>query len=326
MFRIFIFCLASFYLSSCATSGERKLPGSIGGIGEIHVIMPDYLWNSAGGDSIRQYLTEPVWGLPAPEPMFSLTQQNSLSRLMQKFRNILIINVDPGLEMSNLRVRNDIHANNQVIFNIDAPSMDSIVSNIYRNKDMIGAYILMRGRDALIEDYVKVVANPIVERINEKFMVDITIPRPYTLDVDKDNFVWISREQSERIWGILMWEEPYLRTSQLDADSLILKMNTITKENVPGSIEGSYMATEPIIPPAVRRFEKNGVYAVQMNGLWQMQNGFMGGPYVSHTIVDIERGRLVTGLGFVFYPNRDKLQMVRQLEAMLYTMTPTVGI
>jgi hypothetical protein len=99
-------------------------------------------------------------------------------------------------------------------------------------------------------------------------------------------------------------------------------MNAMTKKHVPGPTTGSYMADEPTVPPAVKRFEKNGVYTVQMNGLWQTENSYMGGPYVNQTIVDAKRGQLVTALGFVFYPNRDKRQMVRQLEAILYTMMP----
>ena len=320
---LILFSLSAFLLlTSCASKGDGRLPLSIGGTGELLVVMPDHLWTGSAGDSVRKIFSEPVWGLPAPEPMFTLTQQNTLSKFMQKFRNILIINVEPGLERSNLRFRNDVYASNQVIFNLDAPSVDSISASLDRNIEVISEYILTKGREALIEDYQKVVAKPVVDRVREKFNVSIIIPRPYTLDVDTSNFVWISRIQSERQWGILIWEEPYTSVSQLETDSLISSMNAVTQRHVPGSIEGSYMANEPLIPPAVRRFEKNGVYTVQMNGLWQMQNGYMGGPYVKQTIVDTNQGRLVTGLGFVFYPNRDKLQMIRQLEAMLYSMMP----
>ena len=325
MNRIIICLSVCFCLTSCLTRSDSNvnLPLAVGDTGDILVIMPDHLWKSAYGDSIRQYFTEPVWGLPAPEPMFALTQKNSLSKFMQKFRNIIIVNIESGLEQSNFRIKNNVYANNQIIFNVDAPSADSIISAIYRNKDVISTHVLIKGMDAIIADYIKIVDKSIVEKLKEKFMVDIFIPRPYKLDVEKDNFVWIAREQNERIWGILMWEEPYLRKSQLETDSLIFSMNAMTRKHVQGSVEGSYMADEPAIPPEVKRFEKNGVYSVQMNGLWQMENGFMGGPYVNHTIIDIKRGRLITGLGFVFYPNRDKLQMVRQLEAILYTMMPT---
>ena len=318
---IISFLSACICLTSCVIRTDGKLPLSVGNINEVLIVMPEYLWKGSHGDSIRQYLTEPLL-LPAPEPVFVLTQQSALTKFMQKFRNIIMVNIDPGYEFADLKVRNDVFAINQVVFTIDAPSADSVISCIHRNRDFVSAYIIAKGRDAIIEDYVKIVEKSVTQRLEEKFKVDIVIPRPYKLDEDRENFVWISREQGESIWGILMWEQPYLRTTQLDTDSLIFSMNAMTRNNVPGSIEGSYMADEPLFAPTVTRFDKNGVYTVQMNGLWQMQNGFMGGPYVNHTIVDVKRGRLITGHGFVFYPNRDKLQMIRQLEAILYTMKP----
>jgi hypothetical protein len=313
--------LAGFYFVSCTTS-THKLPPAVGSAGEVLVVMSDHLWKGACGDSVRQFLTEPVMGLPAPEPMFTLSQQRELSSFMQKFRNILIVNVDPGYERANLKYRTNVYTNNQLIYNLDAPSADSVIACMYKNKDLITAHFLVKGRDAIIEDYRKSVAKPVVEKVNEKFRVDILIPKPYLLNDEKEDFVWMIREENEKYWGILIWEEPYVRTSQLEPDSLIAKMNAMTRKYVSGNLVGSYMADEPTVPPEVKRFEKNGVYCVQMNGLWQLENGFMGGPYVNHTIVDVNRGMIVTGLGFVFYPNRDKRQMVRQLEAILYTMMP----
>ena len=308
-------------LVSCDVS-TRNLPLAQGRAGEVLIVMSDYHWKGACGDSVRQYLTEPVMGLPAPEPMFTLSQKSELTSFMQKFRNILVINIDPGYERTKLWYKTDVYAKDQLIFNLDAPSPDSAIAGVFRNKDLITARFLVKDRDATIEDYKRTVATPIVEKLREKFQVDIIIPKTYSLDVEKDDFVWIAREEGERTWGILMWEEPYLRKSQLETDSLIAKMNVMTRKYVPGKIVGSYMADDPMILPVVRRFEKDGVYCVQLNALWQMQNGFMGGPYVNHSIVDTERGQIVTGVGFIFYPNRDKRQMVRQLESILYTMKP----
>ena len=293
-----------------------------GSAGDVMVVMRENLWKGASGDSVRSYLTEHVWGLPGAEPMFTLTQQVELTRLAQNYRNILVFNVDPGYEYAKLNYKTDAYARNQLIFTIDAPSADSAIVCMYRNKDLIISNFLIKDRDAIIEDYNKAEDKALTAKLREKFQVDIIIPRPYRMYDEKEDFVWINREEGEKTWGILMWKEPYLRTSQLNADSLIFKMNAMTRRYVSGSIPGSYMADEPALPAAVKIFEKNGVYSVQLNGLWQMQNGFLGGPYVNQTIVDVKRGQLVTAVGFVFYPNRDKRLMVRQLEAILYTMMP----
>ena len=320
--RAFICMLIVVNFVSCNTTSSSRLPSAQGRAGEVLIVINDYLWKGACGDSIRQYLTEPVRGLPAPEPMFTLSQKDALTSFMQKFRNILIVNIDPGYEQVKLGFKTDVYAQNQLIFNLDAPSPDSVITGMFRNKDVMTARFLAKDREATIEDYRKSIAKPVIEKLREKFQVEMVIPNSYTLDVEKDDFVWIAREEGERNWNLLIWKEPYLRESQLETDSLIFKMNAMTRKYVPGPTTGSYMADEPMYPPDIKRFEKDGIYCVQINGLWQTENSYMGGPYVNHTIVDTQRGQIVTGIGFVFYPNRDKRQMVRQLEAILYTMKP----
>ena len=312
-------------LMSC-TMKSGSLPYSMGNAGDVLIVMKENFWKGACGDSIRLYLTEPVMGLPAPEPVFTLSQSNELVSFAQKFRNIVIVNIDPGYETAKLGYKADAYAKYQLIFNIDAPSADSAIACMYRNKDLITARFLMKDRDATIEDYKKSIAKSIVERIREKNQVDIVIPSSYLLNLEEEDFLYLYRQEGERNWYILMWKYSYLRTSQLETDSLIFKMNAMTRKYVSGDVVGSYMADEPTVPPVVKRFEKDGVYCVQMNGLWQLEKGYMGGPYVSQTIVDTKRGQIVTGLGFVFYPNRDKRQMIRQLEAILYTMMPAEEI
>ena len=306
---------------SCDMSSS-SLSYSQGAAGDVLVVMRDNLWKGTCGDSIRHYLTEPVSGMPFSEPMFSLFHHAEFTKLAKKYRNILIVNVDPGYEYAKVNSKTDVYARNQTIFTIDAPLSDSAIACMYRNRDMIIAQFLMKDRDAIIEDYKRSEYKLITERLREKFQVNIIIPRPYKMDFEKEDFVWIDRKEGERQWGILMWKVPYKRKTQLNPDSLIFKMNAMTRKYVSGHIPGSYMADEPRAPAAVKVFEKNGVYSVQLNGLWQMENGFMGGPYVNQTIVDTQRGQLVTAVGYVYYPNREKRLMVRQLEAILYTMMP----
>ena len=56
-----------------------------------------------------------------------------------------------------------------------------------------------------------------------------------------------------------------------------------------------------------------------MRGLWKLEKAFMGGPFISHTILDESRNRVVTVEGFVYAPRLDKRLYVREVEAILYT-------
>jgi hypothetical protein len=51
-----------------------------------------------------------------------------------------------------------------------------------------------------------------------------------------------------------------------------------------------------------------------------MENDMMGGPFVSHARVDRPNGRVVVVEAFVYAPEKKKRDLMRQLEASLYTL------
>ena len=61
-------------------------------------------------------------------------------------------------------------------------------------------------------------------------------------------------------------------------------------------------------------------YAKEMRGRGKMQKDFMAGPFVSYTIVNPTHDKLITAEGFVYYPNKEKRDYLRQLEAMIYSI------
>jgi len=75
-----------------------------------------------------------------------------------------------------------------------------------------------------------------------------------------------------------------------------------------------------IDPPATKRIDFKGHFAVEMRGMWDLEGDFMGGPFLSYTFVDPRNNRIFTIDGFVYNPNEEKKDLVRQLEAILYTL------
>ena len=49
----------------------------------------------------------------------------------------------------------------------------------------------------------------------------------------------------------------------------------------------------------------------------------MGGPFVSITTIDQKRNRIVTADGYVYGGKKNKRELVRQIEAVLYTLKIT---
>jgi len=92
------------------------------------------------------------------------------------------------------------------------------------------------------------------------------------------------------------------------------------KPRVPGGQPGSYMAIEFEAPIHSKTFEHKGNFVREIKGLWEMEGGFMGGPFVSWTMVDEKRDRLVTAFGFVFAPKYEKRNHIRKIESLIRTI------
>jgi hypothetical protein len=91
------------------------------------------------------------------------------------------------------------------------------------------------------------------------------------------------------------------------------------KINIPGASEGMYMETDSLMTD-VRPISVQGEYALEARGLWRVKGDYMGGPYVSHTRLDEKNQRIITAEIFVYSPDKMKRNLVRQMEASLYTL------
>ena len=92
------------------------------------------------------------------------------------------------------------------------------------------------------------------------------------------------------------------------------------KANIPGAREGMYMATDSLMTVDVRPINVHGEYAMEARGLWRVKGDFMGGPYVSHARLDKANQRIIVSEIFVYSPDKMKRNLVRQMEASLYTL------
>src|SRR5690606_27370530 len=101
------------------------LPGTTGKAGELVVVMADGHWDSAVGDTVYSALTQPVYGLPQPEPMFDAVHVRSeaFTRIFQTHRNVLICNIGKEFEPS-VQVRADVWSTPQLVIEITAPDAD----------------------------------------------------------------------------------------------------------------------------------------------------------------------------------------------------------
>lgn len=313
-------------ISSCATDSEPYVPASSGTPGHILIIMENQKWKYGPGETVREVFNQPYEILPQGEPIFDYSHipPEVYSDLLNKSRNILIAKISVNVKKPEILISKNVHAKPQMIITVKAKNNKEFIDLFKKNANKIVYSLTKAERDRLINVYSKTFLDKkINKKLKSKHHINISVPQGYTLDVDSNNFIWISRETPRSSQGILIWDYPYRDTLQLTLENLLNTRDSITKLHVPGPADSSYMTTERIIDPIFNEFLLNKKYAGIIKGLWKITGAkgvFMGGPFVEITIVDEKHGKLITADGYVYGGRKKKRELMRQVEAVLYTL------
>ena len=66
-------------------------------------------------------------------------------------------------------------------------------------------------------------------------------------------------------------------------------------------------------------FKYKGREFAQVRGLWDVENDFMGGPFVSQSFYSPDGSEVFVAEAFVYAPRYDKRQYLRQVESILFS-------
>jgi hypothetical protein len=96
--------------------------------------------------------------------------------------------------------------------------------------------------------------------------------------------------------------------------------DSISKSNIPGPSEGSYMVTEHRYPFVGTAGSIGDNYTFIVKGLWKTEGDFMGGPFTTYAIYNESRNQVLIIDAFVYSPKLDKKEYVRQLDAIVHAL------
>jgi hypothetical protein len=309
---------------SCTTNNKPSKVRSIGNTSEVLVVVEnEQQWENSIGKVIKRNLGRDQTGLSQPEPLFDLAHltKNSFSDLLKKHRNILIVEIDKNQLEPKMEVVENLWAEPQVIIRITAPNKDLFISTFENNIETFIEKFDKAERERILTVFGPTSKNKVTAEIAKKFGLRITIPDGFFMAKSEPDFIWVRKEVSEFSQGIIIFREPYLDTAQFSRASISARTMRMLKQYVPGSVHESYMTLDEEYlvpkPKAVNGFATD--YAIELRGLWDVENDFMGGPYVSYTFADKEGEYIITLFGYVYHPNNEKRNLLRQVEAILYS-------
>ncbi len=321
---IFLLLVTIFALSSCRNTG-LLLPNATGAAYEVLVVIDQKEWRAEGGKALFDLLAADMPNIPQAEPMFSISRVSTtqFDNLLRPTRNIVMVEIDSTqYTKATVKFVKNRWANSQVIVLITSNTSANLVTLLAAKNEEITNFLVTAERTRQI-DYLKSnINNTALNNVYTKFGIQIAVPTSLNKYKEYDDFFWMSNGSASGRQDIIIYSYPYTDKKQLTKEALLAKRDAVLKAHIPGSFKDSYMGTAySFEPPVFNEIWVNDTYCAEIHGLWEMKNGeIMGGPFVSHTRLDELNNRLITVEGFVFAPGREKRNLMRQIEAMVYSV------
>ncbi len=326
LLKAIIALLVVITISSCDDNIKRSgLPRSIGNTSEVLIVLQNgQQWDNIVGQSIKRNLAQDQYGLTQVEPIFDLAHItiNNFSDMFKKHRNILIVNIDKKATETKVEKFTNKWSNPQRIIRITSPSASIFADELEQYTDGIISDYSEAERSRILSVFRPSSKNKVLKAVRDKFKLDITIPQGFYVAKTEPGFMWIRKEVTDFSQGIIIISEPYINEEQFSTNSIVARTNRDLKLYIPGEAKESYMAiTEDYVPTIAKQIDDFvSEYTIEVRGVWNVEHDFMGGPFVSYTFVDSNTDQIITIYGYVYHPNKKKRNLLRQLEAIIYSV------
>lgn len=320
---------------SACDDGAHFLPDATGAQGEVLVVMDHAHWDGPPGQAVREVLERNVPGLPQREPRFKVAQSglDRFGNLLRNHHNILLVEIGGQLDSTGLWTQRDRYAKGQLMMHLQAREPMQAIEILQERGMRIGDLFDQHERGRVRARMATERDLSISTSVEAAMGARLDIPKGYRVMKQEQHFAWLQRDrivsgggmEHNVIEGILVYSYPYTSDSTFSVPYLVDRRDEFTKRHVEGPDPGSYMITQRSfeyldLMPESRRVEVDGRFALEMRGLFGMHGAKMGGPFISLSVVDESRGRVLTVEGFVYAPQFNKREYIREMEGILHSL------
>ena len=298
------------------------MPNASGLPYEMLVVMDDEQWERPLGRAVFNVLDTDVPGLPQSERSFRITRvapSGMSSNMFRIMRNILKVDIQNIYTQPKLKFARDVYAYPQMVMTLQAPDEASLAKYVEDNAQSIIDFFTRAEMNREINN-LREEHNPEVSRLAKEIIgVDVWVPWELNKFKKGKDFLWASTNTGKKDMSIVLYSYPYTDENTFTLEYFLDKRDSVMNANIPGGPEGSYMATQRDFV-YVEDATVHGKYAQVARGLWRVKGDRMGGPFVSHSRVDEVNGRVVVAEAFIYAPESLKRDLMRRMEAALYTL------
>lgn len=316
-----LFIIAAIVALTGCKGGKTLLPNVSGKAGEIIVVMEKTDWEGTLGNDVRALLACDCPYLAQKEPLYSLVNviPSGFADLFKVHRNIVIVNITPQADSAAVYYKHDVWAAPQCVIQIDANDAEGASRMVAERGKTIVSVIEQAERDRVIRNSILYEQREDAEAVRKVFPGSPHFPSGYKMKKVTDDFIWIADEKQYTMQGIFMYRYPADGEDVFSTANIVERRNEVLKANVPGMFENTYMTTSSYFEPQLEYIKYKGREIAQLRGMWEVENDFMGGPFVSHSFYSKDGSEIIVLEAFVYAPKFDKRQYLRQVESILYS-------
>lgn len=318
----FLFFIISVILLSSCVNSSTVLPTPSGRPGDLLIIIDDPVWESEGGDTLRGLFEQDIIGLPWDETLFDISRASHKNyvNILKTARSIIEVDIDRTFTQPKVAYQTNVFSRTQRYIRIQLPKMSDLKAVVEKEGNKMISFLYKGERDRFLINYRKFKDDALMKLVKDSMDVDMIIPSDFTRYSFEDNFFWAVSKSNDYMKYLAIYRYDYKSRDQLSLPNLIRIRDSVMEANIPGSREGSYMSTGMFYPPILSQFRVNGKYVAELRGIWETEGDMMGGPFVSQTRIDEKNNQVVTVEVFLYAPNLNKRNTMRQLESLLYTV------
>lgn len=329
---------------------EKNLAGLnvTGKVGEILVVCDDAIWQKPLTDELDTALTQFILPYWPDVPTFELLHRNSktFEGAIKRHRNILFLTIDKAYVEPNASIlsRKDVWANRQLVIEITVKSMEQLYM-VCRDGLQEVHDLFDQAEWNRIRKYFREKQSPYInDKISENFGIHLELPDGANVVASQPNFYRVELPNASRpiefvgsgqqdvgaiYSGVMIYQYPFLDSSQMVLKNLLQARDTMLKYNVPHETSRLYMGTQYtdlVYPEASKSTNFNGsISGVEMRGMFVFKGKAIhttGGAFWSFHFVHPKTKKLLCISGYVDAPSTTSwTHSLREIEAIWKSVT-----
>ncbi len=327
MKRFFVIIAVSLLMCSCGGGSGKgggkgiMKPTSSGMPYEILLVADTEYFQNGLIDKMTELLESPVPGLPQIEEAFKVSKvtNQAYHRNLSYCRNIIMVNIDRTFTAPKLKFSRDVYSAPQMIMTVQAPDAESLKEYLGVHGEDIIDFFTRAEMNREIDLLKKKHSQFIEEKVQAMFDCDVWVPLELGKTKTGKDFFWASTDRGSRDMNFVVYSFPYTDVNTFTEEYFFNKRDSVMRANIPGPREDQYMSTARDYVDVIDS-ELRGRYAQIARGLWEMENYDMGGPFVSVSRVDEKNQKVIVTEAFVYAPGDDKKNLMRRMEAAVYSL------